>query len=79
MSYDNWKVWENYLYTSVDLGDFGEAIRGVSRILELKHKSVDVEVLRILQGAVTSDLLDFQGAPSKEEQNTLPLKIFCVV
>ena len=47
ISYDNWKIWENYLYVSMDIADFGEVIRAMKRILDLK-KSVDVEILGIL-------------------------------
>ncbi|RKP13703.1 hypothetical protein BJ684DRAFT_4428, partial [Piptocephalis cylindrospora] len=51
--YDSWKIWQNYLYVSVDVGEVAEGILAVRRILELRVDregagAVDVEVLRIL-------------------------------
>lgn len=51
--YENWKIWQNYLYIATDLGELGEAIKAMERLVELrwqrdKGDSVDLEVLNIL-------------------------------
>ncbi|PIK37252.1 putative tetratricopeptide repeat protein 27 [Apostichopus japonicus] len=62
-NYENWKVWENYLVVSVDVGQFSEAIRAYQRLLELKEKFVDEEVLRVLAKIVTDNIHDHEGKP----------------
>jgi len=62
-----WKIWSNYMYCSLDVGDFTEAIRAMGMLVELrwknrkegeKHEIVDIVILdRIVQG-VTRDLKD---------------------
>ncbi|KAF9582245.1 hypothetical protein BGW38_000459 [Lunasporangiospora selenospora] len=65
---ESWKIWSNYMYCSLDIGDFTEAIRGMGQVVELRWKSkkedqghediVNVAALdRIVQG-VTRDLKD---------------------
>ncbi|KAL1917995.1 uncharacterized protein VTP21DRAFT_3261 [Calcarisporiella thermophila] len=65
-SYDDWRIWQNYLYTCVDVGEFGEVIRATERLMELRwekdgSKAVDVEVLGILVDAVTRGTSDASG------------------
>ncbi|XP_065208755.1 tetratricopeptide repeat protein 27 [Planococcus citri] len=47
-NYDNWMVWDNLMAVSTDCADFEEVIRCYHRLLDLRGKHVDVEVLRIL-------------------------------
>ncbi|KAG0348931.1 hypothetical protein BG004_003648 [Podila humilis] len=63
---DSWKIWSNYMYCSLDVGDFTEAIRAMGMLVELRWKKkdehpddiVDIVILdRIVQG-VTRDLKD---------------------
>ncbi|KAG0056576.1 hypothetical protein BGZ83_004358 [Gryganskiella cystojenkinii] len=64
---ESWKIWSNYMYCSLDVGDFTEAIRAMGMLVELrwknkgdeeKHEIVDIVMLdRIVQG-VTRDLKD---------------------
>lgn len=53
--YESHKVWENYLFCSMDLGEFEECITALRRILELRwdkstsrDRDIDVEVLEHL-------------------------------
>ncbi|KAJ1522894.1 hypothetical protein ONE63_002036 [Megalurothrips usitatus] len=63
--YENWRVWENFLIVSLDCAVMDEVIRAYHRILDLKEKHVDVEVLEILGRAIIEDLPDCDGVPCK--------------
>ncbi|KAG0305038.1 hypothetical protein BGZ98_004666 [Dissophora globulifera] len=65
---ESWKIWSNYMYCSLDVGDFTEAIRAMGMVVELRWKLrkedqdgseiVDITILdRIVQG-LTRDLKD---------------------
>ncbi|PSN47384.1 hypothetical protein C0J52_11170 [Blattella germanica] len=58
--FENWKLWDNYMVVSVDLSEFHEVMKAYNRILDLKPKHVDIEVLRILVEALTSKFEDPQ-------------------
>ncbi|CAF1483268.1 unnamed protein product [Adineta ricciae] len=47
-NYDNWKVWENFLWTSADCGEIEDVIQAYHRLIDLKTKYVDKEVLQRL-------------------------------
>lgn len=59
-NYENWKLWDNYMVVSVDVGQFHEVMKAYNRILDLKPKHIDVEVLRILVDALTDKFKDPQ-------------------
>ncbi|KAG9127425.1 hypothetical protein FRC07_013989 [Ceratobasidium sp. 392] len=57
-SYENWRMWQNYIIVAVDVGELSEACRALGRLVELRAEkegsaSVDVEVLERLVDAVT--------------------------
>ncbi|KAG8732295.1 hypothetical protein FRC11_014609 [Ceratobasidium sp. 423] len=57
-SYENWRMWQNYIIVSVDVGELSEACRALGRLVELRVEkdgvaSVDIEVLERLVDAVT--------------------------
>lgn len=52
-SYDNWKVWENMLVVSAICKDADEVVRCYDRLLDLKGKYIDLEMLKILVNHVT--------------------------
>lgn len=60
-NYNNWMVWENYLWASTDTGNFSDALTAYERLLELREKFYDQEVLTILVNAICADKIDAKG------------------
>jgi len=57
-SYENWRIWYNYMIVSLDVGEIQEACRALSRLIELTADKagplvVDEDVLDRLVNAVT--------------------------
>ncbi|XP_078671582.1 tetratricopeptide repeat protein 27-like [Branchiostoma floridae x Branchiostoma belcheri] len=63
-NFEHWKIWENYLLVCTDLGEFEELVTGYHRMLDLKDKHADVQVLQVLVDAVSQDLQDNSGRPA---------------
>ncbi|KAJ3224590.1 hypothetical protein HK099_008199 [Clydaea vesicula] len=71
--FDNFKVWENFLYVSLDLLEFREAILAIQRLTDLRwdkikssDKAVDIECLDILVSAVINGVSDANGNSATE-------------
>jgi tetratricopeptide (TPR) repeat protein len=60
-NFDNWKIWENFLIVSVDIGSFEDAINSFNRLIELKEKYFDEQILVILVKAIADNLKDNEG------------------
>ncbi|CAG9807757.1 unnamed protein product [Chironomus riparius] len=63
-NFDNWKIWENFLFVSIDIGSFEDGLNAYNRLIELKEKYFDEEVLKILITAISNDLVDIEGNKS---------------
>jgi hypothetical protein len=55
--YESWRMWENFLFLALDLGEFSESILAVERLLDLKWgeseaRPLDVEAIRVLVDGV---------------------------
>lgn len=38
--FDNFKIWENYLYTSVDIGEFEESLLAIRRLVDIRCEKI---------------------------------------
>ena len=89
--YDNWKIWDNILVTSVDCGHFEESVRAYHRILDIRESKtqnsfegntkmkelVDYEVLSALVKAVTNcEILDTFGNSAQQVHAPAVHKLF---
>lgn len=73
-NYENWKLWDNVVLLGADIGRFNESIKGLHRLLDLKEKYYDVNVLSVLVDAVTASspaVYDYAGEPAAKLKNEL--------
>ena len=69
--FDNWKVWDNLMVISLDIGAFNEVIRSYNRILDIKQVHIDNQVLNIIAKAVLDNMTDFEGNPAGKLKDKL--------
>ena len=60
----------NFLYASIDIGEFNTAIKAMKQIVENLYQkdpknAVDVEILEIIVNSVRRDIKDCNENPSK--------------
>lgn len=73
-SYDNWRMWQNYMIVSMEVGELAEACRALARVVEeLSEKegeaSVDLDVLERLVNAVAYAPLTAEGSSTTLRPN----------
>lgn len=76
-SYDNWRMWSNYMIVAVDVDELSEACRALTRIVEERAdkvgaECVDDEVLERLVDAVTRQDGDPDRPTAGDKQGTVP-------
>ncbi|KAL5109195.1 Tetratricopeptide repeat protein 27 [Taenia crassiceps] len=57
-NFDSWRIWENILLVAMDEGSFGDAIAAYHRLIDLRHKHIDLQILGMLTKAVSENLPD---------------------
>uniref|UniRef100_A0A182WCC6 TPR_REGION domain-containing protein n=1 Tax=Anopheles minimus TaxID=112268 RepID=A0A182WCC6_9DIPT len=73
-NFSNWKVWENYLLVCVDTRNFLDAINAYERLLELKDRYYDRQVLEIIVRAILLGEKDADGTTcSRLKQKALTM------
>ena len=66
-NYENWKIWQNYMFVSIDVGEFPEAIRSLKRVIDVLGEKngescLDEEVVEIMvQRTVQDDPTEERG------------------
>lgn len=60
-NYEEWRLWENYLIVSTDVGSFDEVIRSWHRLIEIRGKHEDDGIIEILVSTVMQDMRDMNG------------------
>lgn len=60
-NFSNWKVWENFLIISMDTGHFEDVLNAHQRLVELKDKYLDKEVIGIVVRAICENMPDSEG------------------
>lgn len=63
-NYEMWQVWDNLMAVSSDCGDFEEVIHCYHRILDLKDKHIDEQILNILVSVIMKGVKDCKGQSS---------------
>lgn len=63
-NFENWKVWENLLVVSADIGHYSDVIKAYHRLLDIREKYLNVEVLGELAYAVCNNVNDYEGKQS---------------
>ncbi|XP_019557679.2 tetratricopeptide repeat protein 27 [Aedes albopictus] len=63
-NFNNWKVWDNFLAVSIDTKNYEDALNAYERLIELKDKFYDQEVLEILTKVIS------EGAPDANSNSS---------
>ncbi|KAG6812144.1 hypothetical protein H0H92_004143 [Tricholoma furcatifolium] len=74
-SYDNWRMWSNYMVVAMDVGELAESCHALGRVVEETSdkagaNSVDIEVLERLVTAVTRAPLNPEDEAAENGERT---------
>jgi len=74
-SYDNWRMWVNYMIVCMDVGELSEACRALARIVEERSakvgaECVDEDVLDKLVDAATRSAAQAETEPPEVQQQS---------
>ncbi|KAI9347005.1 hypothetical protein BDR26DRAFT_1005120 [Obelidium mucronatum] len=90
--HDNARIWDNYLFISLDLGEFAESVRAMHRIFEIRSSParaaelaknpdslIDLGCLEILVNAVVHDMQAADGTTASAQVKQISLLLDGVV
>lgn len=63
-NFDTWQIWDNLMAVSSDCGEFGDVIFCYHRILDLKDKHTDEQILTVLTSVIVNNINDCRGQPT---------------
>nr|CDS27502.1 tetratricopeptide repeat protein 27 [Hymenolepis microstoma] len=70
-NYESWRIWENILLVATEDRSFNDVINAYHRLIELRQKHVDPQILGILVKAVSEDLPDNKGQGASKYRKEL--------
>ncbi|VUZ38697.1 unnamed protein product [Hymenolepis diminuta] len=70
-NYDSWRIWENILLVATEDRSFNDVIYAYHRLIELRQKHVDPQILGVLVKAVSEDLPDNKGRGASKYREEL--------
>lgn len=61
LKFESWRMWENYMLVSLDILEYGEVVRAMRRVIEIRtdvgESAIDIDVLRMLIQEVIGETL----------------------
>ncbi|CAB0015795.1 unnamed protein product [Nesidiocoris tenuis] len=63
-NYDMWQVWDNLMAVSSDCGDFEQVVLCYHRILDLKDRHIDEQILSVLVSVIVKKVNDNRNRPA---------------
>ncbi|KAM7536171.1 hypothetical protein Aperf_G00000097151 [Anoplocephala perfoliata] len=70
-NFQSWRIWENILLVAAEDGAFNDVINAYHRLIELRQKHSDPQILKVLVKAVSEDLPDNKGRGASKYRKEL--------
>lgn len=64
-NYENWKIWENLLVVSAEMIHFSDMLRAYHRLIDLRGRYLNIDVLGLLAFGVANNAVDYEGKPTR--------------